>query len=71
MVSGTWHFPDRSMCADTHTQLEVSGKLLAIQLLSVGPKTNILGLHRAYCTLKNLLYNVGMAGPEFPGSTEL
>lgn len=45
MVSGTWHFPDRSMCADsvccthrhTYTQPEVSGKHQAIRLLSAGP----------------------------------
>ena len=34
-------------------------------------KTNIFGLHMAYCTLKNLLYGVGTVSLELPGSTEL
>lgn len=60
MVSGTWHFPDRSMCADsvscTHTlSLRFLGNVKPYLVQAL--KTNMFGLHRAYWTL--------------PGSTEL
>lgn len=76
MVSGTWHFPDRRMCADsvcsTHTlSLRFLGRIKPYSYLVQALKYNIFSLHRAYCTLKDLLYRVGMVRPELPGSTEL
>lgn len=75
-VSGTWHFPDRSMCADsvccTHTLgLRFLGSIKPYSYSVQALKTNTFGFHMAYCTLKNLLYSVGTVSPELPGSTEL
>lgn len=62
MVSGTWHFPDRSMRADsacrTHTHTLSPRFLGSIKPYSYSVqalKTNIFGLQMAYCTLKDLL----------------
>lgn len=76
MVSGTWHFPDRSMCADsvcsTHTlSLRFLGRIKPYSYLVQALKYNIFSLHRAYCTLKNLLYRAGTVRPALPGSAEL
>jgi len=76
MVSGTWHFPDRSMCADsvccTHAlSLRFLGSIKPYSYFVQDLKTNIFGLHTAYHTLKNLLYSVGTVSSELPGSMEL
>lgn len=70
VVSGTWHFPGRSMCC-THTlSLRFLGSIKLYSHSVQALNTNILDLHMAYCSLKNPLFSVGMVSPELPGSME-
>lgn len=71
VVSGTWHFPGRSMCC-THTlSLRFLGSIKLHSHSVQALNTNIFDLHRAYCSLKNPLFSAGTVSPELPGSTEL
>lgn len=75
-VSGTWHFSDKSMCADsvccTHTHsLRFLGSVKPCSYAAQALKTNIFGLHWTYWTLMDLLYCAGIVPLVFPGSTEL
>lgn len=73
MVSGTWHFPDKSMCADrvqrTYTlSLRFLGSIKAYSYSVQTLKINIFGVQMAHRTLESLVCTVR---PELPRSTEL